>query len=300
MDNRDEVRDFLTTRRGRITPSQANLPTYGEHRRVPGLRREEVALLAGVSADYYTRLERGNLAGVSESVLDALARALQLDEAERAHLFDLARAATPGTPGARGQRRSAQSRVRPDVQRILDAMSGAPAYVRNGRLDILAVNELGSALYAGILTPHMLPVNLARFLFLDPRATEFFLEWDQVANDCVATLRGEAGRTPYDRGLTDLVGELSTRSEEFRTRWARHNVRLHRTAPKRLHHPMLGDIELTGHALELPGDGLTVITYTVEPGSESEQALAFLASWSTERRQATARADDPAQDDAAT
>jgi transcriptional regulator with XRE-family HTH domain len=280
MDIRSDVHEFLTSRRARITPAQAGLPGYGE-RRVPGLRRTEVAMLAGVSVEYYTRLERGNLAGVSESVLEALARALQLDEAERAHLHDLARAASAGT--ARSTRRggtSSTSKVRPSVYRILDALTGAPAYVRNARTDILAANPLCMALYAGILAPEAMPLNLARFLFLDPRARDFFADWDTVADDITAALRGEAGRAPLDRALSDLVGELATRSEDFRIRWARHNVRLHRTALKRLRNPLVGDIELTGDALELPGDGLILITYTADPDSSAQQQLAFLASWS--------------------
>jgi transcriptional regulator with XRE-family HTH domain len=280
VDNRSDVREFLTSRRARLTPAQAGLPAYGA-RRVPGLRRTEVAMLAGVSVEYYTRLERGNLGGVSESVLESLARALQLDEAERAHLFDLARAATTS---ARTPRGSGSSKVRPSVHRILDALTGAPAYVRNARTDILAANDLCRALYAGILTPQALPLNLARFLFLDPRARDFFADWDTVADDIVAALRGEAGRDPLNRGLSDLVGELATRSPEFRARWARHNVRLHRTGVKRLRNPVVGDIELTGDALELPGDGLTLIAYTAPPGSSAQQQLDFLASWSISHR----------------
>jgi transcriptional regulator with XRE-family HTH domain len=277
MDQRSEIREFLSSRRARINPKQAGLPVYGANRRVPGLRREEVALLAGVSVDYYTQMERGNLGGVSDSVLDALAVALQLDEAERSHLFNLARTATTPT---RARPRSGPERVRPSVQRLLDAMTGVPAYVRAGRLDILGVNRLGQALYAPVLDGQRLPVNLARFLFLDPRAGDFYVDWDKTTNDAVAILRGQAGRNPYDRRLQDLVGELSTCSEEFRTRWGAHNVRLHRTGRKQLHHPVAGDLELTYEALELPADpGLTMITYTAEPGSTSQEALDFLASW---------------------
>jgi transcriptional regulator with XRE-family HTH domain len=277
MDHRNEIREFLASRRARITPDQAGLPAYGANRRVPGLRREEVALLAGVSVDYYTQMERGNLGGVSDSVLDALAGALQLDEAERSHLFNLARAAATPT---RARPRSGPQRVRPSVHRLLDAMTGVPAYVRTGRLDILGVNRLGQALYAPVLDGQRLPVNLARFLFLDPRAGDFYVDWDKTANDAVAILRGQAGRNPYDRRLQDLVGELSTRSEEFRVRWGAHNVRLHRTGHKQLHHPVVGDLELTYEALELPADpDLTIITYTAEPGTASQAGLDFLASW---------------------
>ena len=279
MDNRDEVRDFLTTRRERLTPEQAGVPFFGGRRRVKGLRREEVAMLAGMSTDYYTRLERGNLTGVSQSVLEALARALRLDEAERAHLFDLADTAQ-GSVTARPSRRSAsRAGVRPGIQRVLDTIQ-APAYARNGRMDILATNRLGRALFADAVGAGG-GFNLARYLFLDPRSPDFYLEWPTVAADCVAALRTEAGRNPYDRGLTDLVGELSTRSEQFRTWWATHNVKLHYTATKTMRHAIAGDLELTGEALHLPGDpGLTLITYTWEPASATEQALTFLASWS--------------------
>ncbi len=277
VDDRNEIRQFLASRRARITPQQAGLPAYGGNRRVSGLRREEVALLAGVSVDYYTRLERGNLGGVSESVLDALARALQLDEAERAHLFDLARAASTT---ARPRRRAAQQRVRPGVQRILDAMNDAPADVRNGRRDILAANRLGYALYSDMYTDPARPANVARFVFLSPRARAFFPDWEGAANDIVANLRTEAGRNPYDRGLSDLVGELSTRSQEFRTRWAAHNVRHHHTGRKHLHHPVVGDLQLTYEVMDLPADpGLSLVVYGAEPGSASQDGLNLLASW---------------------
>ncbi len=276
MDTKSEIREFLTSRRAKVTPDQAGLPIYGANRRVPGLRREEVALLAGVSVDYYTRLERGNANGVSESVLHALAGALQLDEAEQAHLFDLARAHT-ATPA---RRRVSKQQVRASVQRILDAMSTAPAYVRNGRGDILAANQLGYALYSEMYTNPARPVNTARFVFLDPRAPTFFIDWERVANDIVAALRSEAGRDPYDRDLSDLVGALSTQSEEFRTRWAAHNVRFHNTGVKRIHHPIVGELTLTYETMQLTADaGLTLAAYTAEPGSKSEQALNLLASW---------------------
>jgi len=277
MDAKNEIREFLTSRRAKVTPDQVGLPIYGEHRRVPGLRREEVALLAGVSVDYYTRLERGNAAGVSDSVLDALARALQLDEAERSHLIDLARATQPAT--ATRRRRPTKQHIRPAVQRILDAMTQAPAFIRNGRLDILAANQLGYALYSTYVTPGR-PANTARFVFLDPRSEGFYDDWDHVANEVVAILRSEAGRNPYDRDLTSLIGELSTQSETFRTKWAAHNVRFHDTGTKRLHHPIVGDLELTYEAMELSADtGLVMFAYTAEPGTKSEQALQLLGSW---------------------
>lgn len=285
MDTRSETREFLTSRRGRITPDQTGLPWYGDNRRVPGLRREEVALLAGVSVQYYTRLERGDLNGVSETVLNALAGALQLDEVERAHLFDLARTAHAR---AAPQRRPAKQRVRPSVQRILDAMTAAPAYVRNGRGDILAANQLGYALYSELFTAGPArPVNTARFVFLHPRAADFFVEWDTVAGDVVAVLRSEAGRDPYDRALSNLVGELSTQSDEFRTRWATHNVRHHDKGVKRFHHPIVGDLTLSFETMQLTADsGLRIAAYTAEPGSKSEDALRLLGSWSATLDQA--------------
>jgi len=259
------------------------MPTYGEKRRVPGLRREEVASLAGVSFDYYARLERGNLSGVSDSVVEAVARALQLDEAERQHLFDLAKAAS--TPASRP--RSAKPpviRVRQAVHSILGGMTGTPAYVRNARLDILAANDLCFALYDGVLVRGDMPFSLARFVFLDPYAKAFFLDWDTVARDMVGALRTQAGRDPYDRGLSDLIGELATRSDSFAARWARHDVRLHRTARKRLGNRVVGEIELTGDALDLAGDGLTMIAYSAEPGSQAEDQLKLLATWSATAR----------------
>jgi transcriptional regulator with XRE-family HTH domain len=277
MDNRGEVRDFLTTRRARIRPEQAGLPAWGGNRRVAGLRREEVALLAGMSVDYYTRLERGDLSGASDGVLEALARALQLDEAETAHLFDLARAAS-ASPVVRRPRKRAEETLRPGVQRLLDAITEAPAIVRNGYFDYVGANRLGRALYAPVFAEPQ--PNSARFTFLNPSAPDFYPDWESNTQELVATMRGEAGRNPYDKRLTDLVGELSTRSERFRTLWAAHNVRYHRTGVKRIHHPVVGDLELTYEALELAADaGLTLATYTAEPGSASDDGLRMLASW---------------------
>jgi transcriptional regulator with XRE-family HTH domain len=283
VDTRSEIREFLTSRRAKITPEQAGLTSYGS-RRVPGLRREEVAVLAGLSVPYYTRIERGDINGVSDSVLEALARALQLDEAERAHLLDLARALRP-TSSPR-PRRAPRQRVRPSIQHVLDGLTGAAAFVHNARLDNLAANQLGYALYSTHVFPGR-PANGARFVFLDPRAESFYVDWDRVADEVVAMLRSEAGRDPYDRALSDLVGELSTQSEAFRTKWAAHNVRIHDTGIKRLHHPVVGDLELTYEAMELSADtGLTMFAYTAEAGSKSEQALNLLASWSATSDQA--------------
>jgi transcriptional regulator with XRE-family HTH domain len=275
-----QVRDFLVTRRNRLTPKAAGLPFYGGSRRVPGLRREEVAMLSGMSVDYYVRLERGNLSGASESVLEALASALQLDDAERAHLYDLARASS----GAHRRASTPNGRVRPSILRVLDAMADVPAYLRNGRFDILGANLLGRALYAPVFDSPLFaqrgPVNSARFLFLDPAAPEFLSDWHQAADDSVAFLRSETGRSPHDRVLTDMIGELSTRSTEFAVRWARHDVKFHRTGIKRLHHPLVGEMNLPYEAMELAADpGLRINVYTPEPDSPEQQALALLASW---------------------
>jgi transcriptional regulator with XRE-family HTH domain len=288
VDTRTEIREFLTSRRARITPEQAGLRTYGTgSRRVPGLRREEVALLAGVSVDYYTRLERGNAGGVSETVLEALVRALQLDDIERRHLFDLARASQPT---AARRRRRARQEIRPAVQQMLDAMTTVPAFVRNGRLDILGANPLGRALYSLHFDSRVQPPNTARFVFLDERSTGFYPDWDKVAGDSVAILRAEAGRDPHDRDLSDLVGELSTRSELFRTLWAAHDVRIHGAGVKRMHHPLVGALDLNYESMEIVADpGLAMFVYTAEPGSRSADALNLLASW-------TATTDEEAPD----
>jgi transcriptional regulator with XRE-family HTH domain len=278
-DVRAEIRAFLSSRRARITPEQAGLPVYGgDRRRVPGLRRSEVASLAGISPEYMTKLERGNATGVSESVIEGLAHALQLDEAERAHLEDLLRTAG-GT--RRPRRRPGRRRVRPTVRRILDSMPLAPAFVLSGRGDVLAANHLGFALFSPAFADPARPANLSAFVFLDTSATEFFRDHDQVANDTVALLRAEAGRDPYDRDLSDLIGQLSTRSEDFRRRWAAHDVRIHTSGVKLFHHPVVGDLDLSFESFPLPADpGQSLLTYTAEPGSSSEDALTLLASWS--------------------
>ncbi|KTR39768.1 XRE family transcriptional regulator [Curtobacterium oceanosedimentum] len=299
MDVRNEIRDFLSSRRARLTPDEVGMPSFGGGvRRVPGLRRHEVAMLAGVSVDYYTRLERGSLKGVSDSVLEGLAGALQLDEDERVHLFDLARLANAGV---KVMHRNVPTRVRPGVQRLLDAITGAPAWVRNERGDVVATNELGRALYAPMFAGPGRPVNTARFTFLDPAARDFFPDWAATAREAVAVLRAAAVANPCEPGLVTLVGELSTRSEEFRGWWAAHDVRVHRRGGKRIAHPIVGELQLDFEALELVADpGLTMFTYSAEPGSESERSLALLGTWAaTERseRLAAVRAGEAEQDD---
>lgn len=284
MDNRAQVREFLVSRRERISPAQAGLPAYGGgNRRVKGLRREEVALLAGVSIDYYVRMERGNLAGASDAVLDGIAGALQLDEAERAHLFDLARAAQPTPPR---RRRAKTSGVTEGIQQVLDAITDAPAWIRNARHDMLAANRMARALYAPLLADPRRPVNNARFVYLDPAARDFFTDWDRAADDIAAMLRSEAGHSPHDKQLIELIGELSTRSEDFRTRWAAHNVRFHRTGHKRLRHPVVGTLDLDFEAMEFPAyPGLTLIVYTAAAGTPAADNLKLLASWAATAEQ---------------
>ncbi|MET8150865.1 helix-turn-helix transcriptional regulator [Actinoplanes sp. NPDC049668] len=277
MDNRGEVRAFLTSRRAKVSPEQAGLPAYGR-RRVAGLRRGEVAALAGVSVEYYTRLERGNLAGASDSVLDAVARALRLDDVETAHLYHLARAAGPTPVRARAGRDRAPE-IRPAIRRMLDSMTGVPALLRNHRFDVLAANPLGRALYAPMFATG-LPVNSMRFTFLNPHAEAFYPQWAQVARSAVAALRVAAAQNPHDRQLMNLIGELSMRSEPFRGWWAAQDVYVHRHGTKRFRHPAIGELELDFEALELAGDdALTVLTYSAEPGTPSGDGLELLSSW---------------------
>lgn len=277
VDNRREVREFLVSRRAKITPERAGLPG-GARRRVPGLRRSEVAALADVSVEYYAKLERGNLAGVSPGVLDAVATALRLDDAERAHLINLARTANGSDTLFRRRRAGRQWAPRPSLQWTLDAITEGAAFVRNGRMDVLAANRLGRAFYHEVYTTGQ--PNLARFTFLDPASHRFYPDWDQAADICVAILRTEAGRNPHDKDLHDLVGELSTCSDAFRTRWGAHNVRNHGTGVKRFHHSVAGDLTLAYEGLEMAAEpGLTLTIYTAEPGSPSAAGLRLLASW---------------------
>ncbi|MGP3972255.1 helix-turn-helix transcriptional regulator [Streptomyces sp. 6N223] len=272
---RNEIREFLSTRRARITPEEAGLPAYGGNRRVKGLRREEVAMLAGVSVDYYIRMERGSLAGASDSVLEALADALRLDEAERAHLLALARESRTRS------RRAAPSTIRPAIRQVLDAVTDAPAWVGNGRLDVVAMNQLARALYSPVLADPRRPANFTRFVYLNPEAAEeFFVDYDRIADDAAAMLRLEAGRNPHDRALIELVGELSTRSERFRRRWASQDVKFHPSGRKRLRHPVVGQLDLDSESMELSSaPGLRLYVYTAAVGTPTADALKLLASW---------------------
>ncbi|MBD3943796.1 helix-turn-helix domain-containing protein [Microbacterium sp. NEAU-LLC] len=289
MDNKAEVREFLMTRRARVSPEAAGMAS-GSNRRVAGLRRSEVAMLAGVSVEYYAKLERGAIAGASASVLDAVARALQLDDTERAHLLDLARAADGIPTSGRPRRRAAKpGPPRPSLEWALSAITDGVAVVRNPRQEIVAVNELGRAFYSPVIgdgahssggrTP-----NLARFQFLDPAAHDFYPDWELFARMCVGIMRAEAGRDPHDKGLQDLVGELSTQSETFRTLWAAHDVRTHGAGTKRFTHPVVGELTLAYEELALTAEpGNVMLIYTAEPGSPSAERLRLLASWAATR-----------------
>jgi transcriptional regulator with XRE-family HTH domain len=287
MDNQAEVREFLQTRRARVNPAETGLITGGR-RRVPGLRREEVAMLASVSTDYYAKMERGHLAGVSPEVLDAIATALRMDEAETAHLHDLARAAGPAT----GRRRpNPDHTIRPSLQRFLDAITGAPAWIADQKADVLALNALGRALMAPMLNDPVSRNNLARFIFFSAHSHAFYPDWDQGADSITATLRTAAGRNPHDKALTDLIGELVTRSEPFRIRWSAHNVRIHRTGTKRIHHPDLGDLELHYEGFELPTNpGWMLFAFTSLPGSATEERIRLLGSLAATHADAVGRA----------
>ncbi len=285
MSSKEEIREFLVSRRGNVTPDQVALRDYGDERRVPGLRREEVAQLAGVSTDYYTRLERGNLRGASDSVLNAVARALQLNHVEREHLFALARRPAPDLRGG------GRAEVRPSVRRMLDAFT-SPAVLYDVTQEIVAANLLGRALFA----PHFEsdPPNMARFTFLDSRAPQFYLDWPMACSLTAATLRFEIGKDPLNEALTALIGELSARSPQFRRDWADHDVHEHRTGTKGYRHPAVGELTLSFENLELPGEpGLQFLTYTAEDGSPSAEKLLLLASWAASQEFADTR-DHPA------
>ncbi|WP_309133447.1 helix-turn-helix transcriptional regulator [Cellulomonas sp.] len=294
MDNRSDVREFLMSRRAKVTPEAAGV-VGGANRRVPGLRRSEVAALAGVSVEYYAKLERGAIGGASASVLDAVSRALQLDDTERAHLFDLARAADGIPSSGRSRRRAARpSSPRPSLQWALAAITDGVAFVRDQRQDLLATNALGRAFYSPVVGDGGRTPNLARFQFLDPAARDFYPDWDLFAEMCVAIMRTEAGRDPHDKGLQDLVGELSTRSGTFRRLWGAHDVRTHGSGTKRFRHPVVGELTLAYEELAITAEpGQVLMVYTAEPGSPSAERLRLLASWATDTSPASAARSEP-------
>ncbi|WP_177319683.1 helix-turn-helix domain-containing protein [Actinoplanes philippinensis] len=293
MNNRVAVREFLISRRARITPAQAGLPG-GTRRRVPGLRREEVAVLAGVSTEWYTRLEKGHIRDVSYDVLEAVARALRLDDEERIYLFDMARAARAETPGSSMRdcraEAAAVAELPASVQWLLDSMTLSAAWVTSRHLDVLAVNPLGRALYSPLLeSPHSfgpgaagVHPNMARYHFLSPGARDFHGKWEATADVLVGLLRTEVGRAHCDQALHDLVAELSEASGEFRARWQAHHIVINYRGPKVFRHPFAGPLTLAYHAMHLPisvQEGQMMNVCTAEPGSADEERLRLLASW---------------------
>ncbi len=269
------------SRRAKVSPESVGLPEGG-NRRVPGLRRSEVAALAGVSVEYYAKLERGAIAGASSAVLESVAAALVLTETERAHLYDLARGAD-GIPTSGRKRRAAQATraTRESLQWTLDAITDAVAFVRDECQNLLAVNELGRAFYSPVIGDGGRTPNLARFQFLDPSSRDFYPDWQTFAQMCVAIMRSSAGEDPQNRRLQDLVGELSTRSETFRTLWAAHDVRTHGSGTKRFNHPEVGELVLAYEELSITAEpGLVLYVYSAQRGTESHEKLQLLASWS--------------------
>lgn len=278
MDRSAELREFLTSRRARVTPEQAGLAASSSRRRVAGLRREEVAQLAGLSVDYYVRLERGRTPHASTSVLDAVARALRLDRAEREHLFDLAR--TLETPRSRRPALRPQ-RLRPGLYELLQTIEHIPAMVIGRRLDVLASNRLARALFTDFEALAPRERNLLRFVFLDPSARSLYVHWDVIASELVASLRFDAGAHPDDPQLAELVGELCVTDEDFARWWSDHNVHRRTHGTKHFHHPIVGDLSLNYESLTPPADLDQRITiYTAQADSSSADALALLKSWS--------------------
>ncbi|RAU96709.1 transcriptional regulator [Mycobacterium colombiense] len=285
MDIAKDIKEFLMTRRARISPEQVGLPS-GRRRRVPGLRREEVAQLAAVSTEYYTQIERGSVAGVSDDVLHAVACALRLTDDETAHFFDLVRAAIGTRTGGRPRREAGQT-IPDGIQALIDGMATSPAIVMNGSLDILAANRLGRALYAPMFDRATGVPNFARFIFFDAYADQVFPEWNRSADEVVAMLQAEAARSPHSPEITRIVGELATRSDDFRGRWAAHNVTAHRHGVKVFRHAEFGELTFTYNVFAVTAaPGLSLVGYTADPNSQSEQALKILASWSLDQQAA--------------
>ncbi|MFE7774069.1 helix-turn-helix transcriptional regulator [Streptomyces sp. NPDC057445] len=275
MDQRAELSEFLRSRRARLKPQDVGLPDFGRHRRVPGLRREELAQLAGVSVAYYTRLEQGNGQNVSVEVLDSIARALRLTETERSHLTHLAKPTEKKKRAAR-----ATQTIRPQLQMLIDAMAAVPAFVLGRRMDILAWNTMARALLGDFAVMRPEERNMARLVFLDPAARELYVDWQCKAVEVVSVLRLCAGCYPDDPQLSALIGELSVKSDDFRTLWAAHTVQEKGHGTKRLHHRLVGDLTLLYETLRLPDDDdLHLVTYHAEPGTASAQSLVLLAQW---------------------
>lgn len=275
LDRRAELSEFLRTRRARLKPEDVGMPDFGRHRRVPGLRREELAQLAGVSVAYYTRLEQGNGRNVSAEVLDAISRALRLTDAEHAHLTHLAKPKQhKKKQGARPQQ------VRGALRQLLDTLDGVPAYITGRRSDVLVWNRMAAAVFGDWAELPAQERNWARMVFLRPEYHDLFVEWEQKAIDIVCLLRMDAGCHPDDPRLSALVGELSVKSEDFRRLWATHDVKEKTHGVKRLRHPLVGDLSLQYESFQLAGDSEQVlVTYHAEPGSPSAEALHLLSSW---------------------
>jgi transcriptional regulator with XRE-family HTH domain len=281
MDRREELTEFLKSRRARVQPEDLGLKVYGARRRVPGLRREELAQAAGVSADYYVRLEQGRTDNVSQEILDAVADVLSLSEDERKHLALLAKPAR-----RKVKRRTTTQRIRPGVQALLDSMTDVPAFVLGRRMDVLGWNQLAAALIADFGSLEPKDRNIPRLVFLDPATRDFYPDWDAVADETVGYLRTYAGRYPDDPELAELVGELSIHSPEFRQHWARHDVKDKTFGTKAQYHHLVGEIIVQYETLQPPGEpDQLMVTYTVEPGSTSEQNLRLLASWTADDRE---------------
>jgi len=277
MDNRSEVQQFLTAARGRISPERAGVPMFGGERRVPGLRREEVAQLAGVSLSYYTRMERGDLAGVSEGVLQSVARALQLDAAEAAHLLDLGRTSIGRVRRAAPRR---EPRLAPSVLHLIEAMNDVPVVAGNRLGDTVASNRLGRALFPHLFPADGEPLNLVRYTFLDPRARSFYVDWETTARGVVSSMRLAAGHDPDDRALAALIAELAAESPEFAEWWSGHTVRVHASGRKEIDHPVVGEMTLIYDVLSVSAaPGIAITSYLTEPGTTSADALDILRSW---------------------
>ncbi|MFE2538221.1 helix-turn-helix domain-containing protein [Streptomyces sp. NPDC059371] len=284
LDRRAELSEFLRSRRARLKPEDVGMPDFGRHRRVPGLRREELAQLAGVSVAYYTRLEQGHGRNVSAEVLDAIAKALRLTDAEHNHLTHLAK------PKQHKKRQAARpQQVRGSLRQLLDTLDGVPAYITGRRSDVLVWNRMAAAVFGDWSELPPQERNWARMVFLRPEYRDLFVEWEQKAIDIVCLLRMDAGCHPDDPRLAALVGELSVKSEDFRRLWATHDVKEKSHGVKLLRHPLVGDLALQFESFRLVGDSeLALVTYHAEPGSSSAQALRLLASWGTDATRAGA------------
>jgi transcriptional regulator with XRE-family HTH domain len=268
-----ELGEFLRARRAEVNPEQAGLPAERRSRRVPGLRREEVAQLAMISADYYTRLEQGRMTGASTSVLDAIADALHLSDDQRRYLYTLTnKKVTPRTTRV--------EHVAPQTQLLLDNMVDTPALVLGRSLDVLAWNTLAAALFIDFGQVPRHNRNFIRLLFLDPEVRGRYADWQSIARTCVAFLRMAVAERPTDPRLMEVTGELSVHDADFRTWWAQRNVSYQTFGTKSLQHPVAGAFTLDWQMLHSGYDGgQSILAMTAPPGTRSHQALRFLSAW---------------------